>query len=101
MTHTETIRTALNCADADLEGIQQRAELGTAADKEDLRAARCTRADIKKALKSLDKMVDQDDLVKKLRNILRLMDGCASPDHADPIGDGVESLHDLARSYET
>lgn len=100
MTHTETIRAALRCADADLQGVLTRAQEGVEADKEDLRSVRCSRSDITMALNSLDRMVGRDDMVKTLKNILRLLDGVAGPDHGDPIGDGVESLRELVRKYE-
>ena len=66
------IEVALRCADADLQGVLQRA---SAADKTDKQAARDTRKEIVRAQAALEKLVAKAEVVKELIGILNVADG--------------------------
>lgn len=54
------VKFALNCADADLQGIEQRWVLGTDASDTDVRAAGLTRIQIERVLEEIERLLSKE-----------------------------------------
>ena len=89
----DKIRIAINCADADLQGMLQRVGIADPSE-EDCECAESTRTDLAKALVLLNtQVIDINGVVKALQGIADMADSESSEEHSDPIGDALEGLN--------